>query len=103
MVPWNVYANPHEPHLYAHMSLYRYIFTYIQLLVEGSPLFEGLNQYARHEKLFMTLVKENMDELNTIGVLGGGYWYTLLQEGCGHHGCSTMYCVLSNCFNLYFH
>ena len=36
--------------------------------MEGSPLFGGTNQYASYSKMFMTLVKDNMDELKTMGV-----------------------------------
>ena len=68
MGPWHIHANPHDPNLCSHLSLARYIFTYAQLLVGGSPLFEGFNQYARHEKCFMTLVKDNMDDLKTMEV-----------------------------------
>ena len=45
-----------------------YNFTHPQLLVEFSPLFEGSNQYFRYEKLFMTLVKDNVYELKNMGV-----------------------------------
>ena len=39
--PWWEYANPHETRLCAHLLLARYNFTYPQLLVEVSSLFEG--------------------------------------------------------------
>ena len=49
--------------------------------MEGSPLFRGLNQYARYSKLFMTLVKDNMDELNTMGVGAEGIGTHSFRKG----------------------
>ena len=79
--PWHVYTNPHEPNLCANLSFSRYIFTYLQLLVEVSPLFEWTNQYARYAKLLMTLIKDNMDELMTMGVGEGGFGTHSLRRG----------------------
>ena len=63
-----MYANPHEPHSCTNLTLDRYIFTYTQLLVEDYFLFGILNQYDRYPESFVTLVKDNMYELNTMGV-----------------------------------
>ena len=67
--PYNVYATPHKPHLCYDLSLARYIFTYPQLIMEGNTLFEWKNQYARYAELFMKLVKESMDDMNTMGMI----------------------------------
>ena len=40
--------------------------------MEGSPLFEGSNKYARHIKSFMKIVKDNMYDLKTMGLQQGG-------------------------------
>ena len=74
-----MYANPHEPHLCAHLSLARYMFNYSQLLLEGGTLFKGTNQYVRYSKMFMALIKDNMDEINTMGEGEGDL---------GNHSCS---------------
>ena len=70
--PWNFYAKLHKTNLCAHKSLTRYIFTYTQLLVEDSPLFEGKNNYGRYAQFFMKLVKDNIGELKTMRVVEGG-------------------------------
>ena len=64
---------------------------------------EVINQYERYAKNFMTLVKYNMHELNTTGVGEGGFWHTLLQEGCGHHSCISLNCVSSHFSDLHSH
>ena len=48
--------------------------------MEDIPLFQGLNQFARHSRLFFILVKDNVYELKTMGV-GEGY--------LGTHSCSN--------------
>ena len=40
--------------------------------MESSTLFEGYNQYIRNPKLFVTFLKDNMDDLKTMGVGEGG-------------------------------
>ena len=66
-----MYSNPHEKNLCAHLSLARYNFSFPKFLVEVSPFFKGLNQYARYANLFMTLVKDNIYELTAMRVIEG--------------------------------
>ena len=74
MCPPRICVPTHTSHIY--------IFTYINSIVEGSPFFEGSNKYARYAKLFMTLVKENMDDPKTMGV-GEGDICTHYFRKCG--------------------
>ena len=81
MVPWHVYANPHEPHFCVNISLARDVFIYPRLLVEDSPLFEGMNQYARYSNIFIKLVKDNTDDLKTIGAGDGDIGMYSFRKG----------------------
>ena len=53
-------------------------------------MFEGSNQYAGYLELFMKLVKDNMNELNIMGVVEGGLGThscrkgvaSMVAEGC---------------------
>ena len=64
-------------------------------------MFGGLNKYAVYAKLFMTLAKSKIYDMNTMGVGEGGL---------GTHPCrkgvvtmvAKLQCVSSNCYNSTF-
>ena len=69
--PWHVYSNPLEPHICPVLALARYIFAFPEVLSSNSSLFQGKSQYNRYSKLFLAVVKENMHELEPLGVEEG--------------------------------
>ena len=65
--PWHVYAIPHETHLFPVLELARYLFKYLELLVNKTSLFQGKSQYHRYSRMFLLLIKENLEHLKTLG------------------------------------
>ena len=70
--PWNVYANPHGPHICPVLELERYLFTYPDILVKKTSLFQGKSQYHRYSRMFLLLIKDNLVHLKTLGIEEGG-------------------------------
>ena len=54
-------------HIFSLICHFLGILIYPHLFVEGSILVEGTNKYDRYSKLFITLVKDIMDDLKTMG------------------------------------
>ena len=69
--PWYVYANPHRPHIFPVLALARYLFTYPELLVKNTSLFQGKYQYNRYSGMFLLLTKNNLEHLKNLGVEEG--------------------------------
>jgi hypothetical protein len=61
--PWHIYANPKEPFICPVLSLARYLFTFPNVLVGKSPLFEGTAQYNRYSNFFSRILRENHNQL----------------------------------------
>ena len=98
--PWHVYANPSEPHLCTHLSLARYLFTYPQLLLNGTALFQGSSQYNRYSRLFNQLLKDNEVVLKTMGVEPGDLGTHSCRKGVGTMvaaGCTVSPPIVSIC------
>ena len=76
--PWHVYTNPLETHLCVVISLARYLFTYPELFLNNTALFQGSAQYSRYSKLFLNLLQANEEELKNMGVE---------PEDLGTHSC----------------
>lgn len=49
--PWHVYTNPLELHLCVVLSLARYLFSYPELFLNNTTLFQGTAQCTRYAKL----------------------------------------------------
>ena len=98
--PWHVYANPLEPHLCVVLSLARYLFTYPQLLLNNTALFQGTSQYNRYAKLFSNMLKENEEELKNMGVEPGDLGTHSCRKGVGTMvaaGCTVSPPIVSIC------
>ena len=68
---WHIYTNPHGPHIFPVLELARYLFTHPELLVNKTSLFQGKSQYNWYSRMFILLIKENMEQLKTLGVEEG--------------------------------
>ena len=98
--PWHVYANPLEPHLCVVLSLARYLFTYPELFLNNTALFQGSAQYCRYSKLFLNLLKENEEELKRMGVEPGDLGTHSCRKGVGTMvaaGCTVSPPIVSIC------
>ena len=98
--PWHVYANPLEPHLCVVLSLARYLFTYPELFLNNTALFQGNAQYSRYSKLFLNLLKANEEELKNMGVEPGDLGTHSCRKGVGTMvaaGCTVSPPIVSIC------
>ena len=68
---WHIYANPHDPHLFPVLELARYLFTYLEMLVNNISLFQGKSQYHQYSRMFLLLIKDHLEHLKTLGVKEG--------------------------------
>ena len=66
--PCHVYVDPHGPHICPVLELERYLFTYPDILVKNTSLFQGKSQYNQYFRIFLLLIKENLEHLNTVCV-----------------------------------
>ena len=69
--PWNVYASLHGTHIFPVLALSRYLFAYTDLLVNKTSLFQGKYQYNRYSRMFLLLIKRNLEHLKTLGAEEG--------------------------------
>ena len=65
---WYVYVDPHKPHICPVLEIALYLFTYPELLVNKTLLFQGKSQYNEYSMIFLFLIKENLEHLKTLGV-----------------------------------
>ena len=71
MGPCHVYAKPHGPNICPVLSLARYLFKDPELLVNKTLLLQWKPQYNRFFRMFLLLIKENLEQLKTLGVEEG--------------------------------
>ncbi len=83
--PWHCFANPKKQHICLVLAFARYLFTFPQVLKEGSALFEGTNQYARYSSRLHQVFRELKDDLKALGV----HW-TDLGTHSARKGVGTM-------------
>ena len=98
--PWHVYANPLEPHLCLKLSLARYLFTYPELFLNNTALFQGTAQYTRYAKLFLSLLRANTEHLKSMGVEPGDLGTHSCRKGVGTMvaaGCTVSPPIVSIC------
>ena len=69
--PLHVYVNPHGPHILPVLLLSRYLFAYPELLVNKTSLYQGKFQYNRYPRMFLLLIKDNLEHLKTLGIQAG--------------------------------
>ena len=101
--PWHCYANPLQPHLCLKLSLARYLFTYPELFLNNTALFQGSAQYSRYSKLFLRLLIEHEEELKSMGVEPGDLGTHSCRKGVGTMvaaGCTMSPPIVSICVRV---